>query len=323
MKTVSRKENLTYVLGADISPVLKVAQRESFMVETEDNLTDFIKSEKDLPTIQNLRPSTDYSPWKHNPLTGPVYIEGAQRGDLLVVRIEQIKPEKQGHTCIIPGFGPLTDSRLWPELGEAHTHIFKHIPGPSGTTRDGKAVYREGVVWNLNPFIGTIGVAPDFEVESSLVGQGVWGGNWDCRDIKEGTKLYLPCFHEGALLFLGDVHATQGDGEWTGVANETKAEVLLNCMVIKNKTIPYPRLEKEKSIVQLYTDKPLESAVNKAIVNLIKWLVEDYEMTPIDAYLQISTNPDFRINIYQMVDAGRLHYTVGAEFPKDYLVSKS
>ena len=89
--------------------------------------------------------------------------------------------------------------------------------------------------------------------------------------------------------------------------------------MIKNKEIPYPRIEKEESIIQLYTDKPLEAAVNKAIVNLMKWLIEDYEMSPRDAYFQIGVNPDFRINIYQMVDLGRLRYTVGAEFPKKYI----
>jgi len=322
MKTVSRAERLSYVLKADISPVLRVSEGEHFLIETEDNLTGFIKSEKDLPTLENLQPSTDYTPWKHNPLAGPVYVEGAEKGDVLVVHIEEIKPAGQGHTCIIPGYGPLAESKLWPELGEAYTHIIKHLPGPSGTTRDGKAVYREGIVWDLSPFIGTIGVTPDFEVESSLVGQGMWGGNWDCRDMKEGTELYLPCFHKGALLYVGDAHATQGDGEWTGMANETKAEVVLNCRVIKNKKIPYPRLEKEESIIQLYTDKPLEAAVNKAVVNLMKWLVEDYGMAPRDAYFQIGVNPDFRINVYQMVDVGRLHYTVGAEFPKKYLNKK-
>ncbi|MBE0477698.1 acetamidase/formamidase family protein [Candidatus Aerophobetes bacterium] len=319
MKTVSRKEKLNYVLSVDIPPVLRVAQGESFLVETEDNLGGLVRSEEDLPTPENLRPSTDYVPWKHNPLSGPIYVEGAERGDLLTVEIEKIEPAEHGHICTIPGYGPLANFSPWPELAEAYTHIIKHVPGPSGTRRDGKAIYKDNITWGLRPFIGTIGVTPDFESESSLVGQGVWGGNWDCRDIKEGTKLYLPCFHEGALLFLGDVHASQGDGEWSGMANETKAEVVLSCRVIKNKKISYPRLEKKESIIQLYTDKPLEGAVYKAIVNLMRWLVEEYGMTPRDAYFQISTNPDFKINIYQMVDVGRLHYTVGAEFPKTYL----
>ncbi len=171
----------------------------------------------------------------------------------------------------------------------------------------------------MKPFIGTIGIAPDVEVETSGLGQGVWGGNWDCRDIKEGSLVYLNCFHKGGLLHLGDVHATQGDGEWSGVANEVRAEVTLNCDVIKNKKIPYARIEKNESVISLYASKPLEDAVNKAITYLLEWLVNEYGMDPRDAYIQITINPGFRINIYQMVALGKLQYTVGAEFPKKYL----
>lgn len=258
------------------------------------------------------------TPPKRNPLCGPVYIEGVERGDLLVVNIEQIVPAEQGATWLY-GTGLFADSKKWPELGEPCVHVIKHKPGPSGTTRDGKAYYDDRIVWDMRPFIGTIGVAPDIEVVSSLTGQGKWGGNWDCRDIKEGTRLYLNCYHQGALLHVGDVHGTQGDGEFSGVANETEAEVTLSCEVIKQKKIPYARLEKKESIISLYAAKPLEEAVQTAIVNLMDWLVADYGMTPRDVYFQLSVNPDFRINIYQMVNAPGLRYTVGAEFPKQYL----
>ena len=83
--------------------------------------------------------------------------------------------------------------------------------------------------------------------------------------------------------------------------------------------IPYARIEKKESIISLYAAKPLEDAVNKAITHLLGWLVNEYGMDPRDAYIQISINPGFRINIYQMVPMGKLLYTVGAEFPKKYL----
>lgn len=318
MLRLSRGQTRNFTLSKDTPPALRVAQGESFVLETEDSSAGFVKSEKDLPTPENLRPSSEFDPPKRNPLSGPVYIEGVERGDLLVVNIEKIVPAEQGATWIY-GSGIFKDSKKWPELGEASVHIIRHKPGPSGTTRDGKAFYNDRIVWQMRPFIGTIGVAPDFEVESSLTGQGKWGGNWDCRDMKEGTKLYLNCYHEGGLLYVGDVHGTQGDGEWTGVANETEAEVTLSCTAIKQKTIPYPRLEKEESIVSLYAARPLEDAVQTAIINLMDWLVTEYGMEPRDVYFQLSVNPDFRINVYQMVKAYRLQYTVGAEFPKKYL----
>ena len=290
------------------------------MVETEDAFSGRIQSEEDLPTPENLRPFSESEPETANPLAGPIYVRGAERGDLLVIHIEKIIPAEKGVTGIKPGQGALSDSHKWSEIHRtAYTHIIRHQPGPSTTTRDGKAFYTEKISWDLKPFIGTIGVAPCIEVETSSVGQGVWGGNWDCRDIKEESLLYLNCFHEGGLLYLGDVHGSQGDGEWSGIANEIRADVTLSCEIIKNKKIPYARIEKKEFIISLYAGKPLEDAVNKTITHLLEWLVEEYGMNARDAYIQISVNPGFRINIYQMVSLGKLQYTVGAEFPKKYL----
>jgi len=128
---------------------------------------------------------------------GPVYVEGVERGDLLEVTVEQIVVDEQGLTNMQPGQGPLGDSHRWSILTQPFVHIIKHLPGPSGTTRDGKGVFNDSVTWDLQPMIGTIGVAPDREVESSSVGQGPWGGNLDVRDIKEGTRVYLNCYHGG------------------------------------------------------------------------------------------------------------------------------
>lgn len=321
-KRVSRKSDLSYTFDYKKKPVLTVEQEESFTVETEDNLTGALKSEKDIPLIENLKPYTDFEPPKYNPVSGPIYITGAEKGDLLEVSIEKVIPADIGISCIIPGFGPLSDTKRWPELGEGYTKVIKHKTGPSGTTRDGKGIFNNELEWDLSPFIGTIGVCPDFEIHSSIYGQIPCAGNWDSRDMKEGSKLYLNCYHEGALLYLGDVHASQGDLEWTGVANETKAEVTLSCKVIKNKKIPYARIEKDKSIVQLFADKPLEEAVRQAVINLMDWMIIDYKMKPRDVYVLISTNPEFRVNVYQMVKSTDLKYTVGAEIPKMYLRSK-
>ncbi|MHB8278114.1 MAG: acetamidase/formamidase family protein [Candidatus Humimicrobiaceae bacterium] len=319
MKRLSRKSEPSYTFDYSKKVVLTVEEFEDFIVETEDNLSGFIKTEKDLPILDNMKPYTDFEPRKFNPVNGPIFINGAEKGDLIILRIKKIIPSETGYTYIRSDFGPLSESSKWPELRENYTKILKHIPGPSGTTSDGKAIYNNKISWNLTPFIGTIGVCPDFEIHSSLVGQFPCGGNWDCRDIKEGSKLILNCYHKGALLYLGDVHGSQGDTEWSGVANEVKAEVNLSCEIIKNKKIPYGRIEKEESIIQLFSDKPLEDAVHQAIVNLMDWMIEDFSIKPRDAYILISTVPDFRINIYQMIRNPLFKYVVGAEFPKKYL----
>ena len=319
MQRVERRYVRYHVRG-DVPPVLRVRPGESFLVETDDFLTGSVRSADDLATEEGTLPYSRSIPPRWNPVTGPVFVEGAERGDALVVAFERIVPDARGVCCIVPGIGPLADSRRWPELGDAATIVIEHEPGPSGTTRDGMAHWGSRT-WSLNPFIGTIGVAPDHEVESSLVGQGVWGGNWDCRDLKEGSRLFLPVYHEGGLLYVGDMHGSQGDTEWCGVANEVRGEVVLSCGVLKGKRIPYPRLEKPDSIVQLYADRPLEDAVRAATTLLMEWLVEEYGFSPRDAYFLLSVASDFRINVYQMVRAGRLNYTVGAELPRYHLTA--
>ncbi|MBA7544829.1 hypothetical protein ES705_37190 [subsurface metagenome] len=103
------------------------------------------------------------------------------------------------------------------------------------------------------------------------------------------------------------------------MANEVKAEVTLSCKVIKDKKIPYARVEREESIIQLYADKPLEDAVYGAMINLFSWIVEEYGVRPKDAYIMISCIPDFRIKVYQIVKSPLHPYVVGAEIPKKYL----
>jgi len=93
----------------------------------------------------------------------------------------------------------------------------------------------------------------------------------------------------------------------------------LSCKVIKNKKIPYARIEREESIIQLFTDKPLENAVYKAVINLMSWMVEEYGARPKDAYIMISCIPEFKIKVYQMVKSPNNLYVVGAEIPKKYL----
>lgn len=314
------KEKMSYTFDYNRKPIIKVSQGESFTLSTEDNLSGLVKTEKDLPLPENLKPYSEAVPVKNNPITGPVYIDGAHKGDLLEITIEKIAPNDYGISNIIPQNGLLQNHLKWPELSKAYTKIIKHLPGPSGTTRDGIGVFNDKLKYKLAPFIGTIGVCPEFEILSSMTGQFPCCGNWDCRDIKEGSKLYLNCYHEGALLYIGDVHASQGDTELTWSANETKSEVTASCKVIKNKTIPYARIEKEDSIIQLFTDSPMENAVENAIIYLMEWIVEDYGLNPRDLYVMLSVLPEFRINVYQMVIHPLFQSVVGAEFPKKYLV---
>jgi acetamidase/formamidase len=315
MKRITREKAYSYELVPK-EPLLTVDLNEEFIVETEDANNGRIRTSEQLPIVEFL---PELRTMKFNPLAGPIYVNGVEEGDVLVVDILEIVVDNQGHTLFVPGNRPLNDSLTWAECRGPYTHIIRHLPGPSGTTSDGIGVLKEGVSWKLHPHIGTIGVVPLRPIQSgadSMYGQGPFGGNLDCRDLCKGTRLYLPVFQKGGLLYVGDVHASQADSEFYGVADETRAEVTLRCGVIKKKKIPFPRLEKENSIVQLCCGRPLEDAITQAFFWLMEWLVSDYGMERREACLHMGVNPNVRINVYQMAPIGRLLYTVGVEFPK-------
>lgn len=331
MQRIPRDLARKYAFDWRDEPLLRVKPGEAFELETFDASTGYFKTEAD-KAIPGKRPGFDKVPPLANPIAGPIYLEGAARGDVLVVTLESITVDSYSWIAIGPRRGPLGESTRWPELSSEYTtKIFKHTPGPSGTTRDGTLHFpltqpspaggegRREITWPITPFIGTIGVAPDREVTTSLDGQGEWGGNLDIRDVAVGNKIYLPIHHPGALFYLGDVHASQGDTEFTGTAAETKATVQVKLDLIKAKKIPWMRIEKPDSLVAINANRPLEVAVETATFHLMDWLIAEYGFTPTDAYCLVSTCPDFRINVYQMCKIGKLSFVAGAEIPKKYL----
>jgi acetamidase/formamidase len=319
VQRILREQARKYAFDWEDEPLLRVRCGETFEVETYDASTGYFRSPAD-KAIPARRPGFDRSPPQANPIAGPVWLEGAQRGDVLVVSVEEIVVDDYSWIAIGPRRGPLGESTRWPELSaEYTTKVFRHTPGPSGTTRDGTLHFSERLSWPITPFIGTLGVAPDREVTTSLDGQGEWGGNLDVRDVAPGNRILLPVFHPGARFYLGDVHASQGDTEFTGTAAETKATVRLTLDLIKQKVIPWMRIEKPASIISVYASRPLEVAVETATVNLMGWLIDDFGFSPTDAYCLVSTCPDFRIHVYQMCKIGKLSFVAGAELPRKYV----
>jgi acetamidase/formamidase len=319
MQKILRDDSKKYAFDWRDEPLLKVQPGESFEIETFDASTGYFQSPQDTADPAH-RPGYDQHPPLANPVGGPVWLEGAALGDTLVVDIEDILVEDYSWIAVGPSRGPLGTSTRWPELSADYlTMIFKHRPGPSGTTRDGTLQFNERISWPITPFVGTLGVAPQREVTTTIDGQGSWGGNLDIRDVAPGNRICLPVFHEGARFYLGDVHASQGDTEFTGTAAETKATVRLRLQLIKGKTVPWMRIEKPESIVSVYAYRPLEEAVQTAVFNLMDWMITEYDFTPADAYCMVSTCPDFRINVYQMVNMYKLNNVAGAEIPKQYL----
>lgn len=322
MKRVERSRNsLKYTIDHRHSPVLEVEPGEAFILETEDAPSGTYRKPEDAAHLLDAW-YLKHSPSMANPVTGPVYVRGAEPGDTLVVEIENLELDDQSVTYWRPGHKPLGDSAHWKELSTPTLAI--------GHLEQGEVVLSEAVTWEdgqvrrhplglrlpQSPFVGTIAVAPEREVATPGLGQGSWGGNMDVRDIRPGTRTLIPCYHKGALLYVGDVHACQGDTEFYGTAMEARSAVTIRCRVIKGRSRPFVRLEKEESLIALACARPLEEAVWRASIQLMEWLIEDYGCSERMAYLLLGVNPDFRVNVYQMAPIANLQYTAGAEISK-------
>jgi acetamidase/formamidase len=239
------------------------------------------------------------------------------------LEIEDIIPNERGWTGFTPDFGNLAGNAAFPELQQPYSRITRYEVGPSGTTSDGTgsfSVNRE-VRYPLKPFLGTIVTALERGIENTLVSQGPWGGNIDCRDVKKGNRVMLNTSHNGGLLFFGDAHAAQGDSEYTGLADETAADVVARCHVLEQKQIPgVLRIETPDSLVQVDSARnagSMERALNGAFIGMLRWLTEERGMDQKEAYLHFTANPGVRIHAYQFV--GPAFYVAGVEFPKEYL----
>ena len=245
-----------------------------------------------------------------NPVTGPVYVEGAQPGDTLVVTMESYRPSGWGWTANIPGFGLLTDDFPDPAL-----HIWRY--DPSGAT---PLLFGEIAQIPLAPFAGTIGVAPAAPGPHDIIPPRRTGGNMDIRDLVAGSVLRLPVEVEGALLSIGDTHAAQGDGEVCGTAVESPMEVSVRLDLEKGNAAAFPRLT--RPAVQIPREGPvdvtlgigpdLHEAARDALHGMIDLLSRRQGLKPVDAYMLCSVAGGLRIS--QLVDAP--NWTVSFHMPR-------
>jgi amidase len=255
-----------------------------------------------------------------NPLIGPFYVEGAELGDTLAVRIEDIVLNRaNAWSGVLPHFGALTEeapgkyfllnSPLKERLFKWELNLERNV---GILTLSGSRL--KVVEIPLHPFLGCIGVAPRFgRVEPALM-PGEYGGNMDCVETRKGSTVYLPVFVRGAYLAFGDVHAAQGDGEICGIALETTAEAKIRIQVVKGKSIEWPRIEDEEWIMVAGSARPLMDAFKIAHYELLNWLVTDFGFEKAEGFQLLSQVGRCRIG--NVVDP---FYTVVAKFPKKFL----
>ncbi|MCL5025893.1 MAG: acetamidase/formamidase family protein [Chloroflexi bacterium] len=298
MQTIQRHQ-FSSVLDRRDAPVATVDSGETIVVETEDAQNGYYRVPGSLqPDRLALRPADVY------PVSGPIFVRGAEPGDTLAVRVDDIQVDEQGITVGRAGGGLLGD---W--MRESRGMLIPVV--------DGVAHFGGRVKIPVRPMIGKMGTAPPLEcIRSSTPGP--HGGNMDVVDIRAGSTLYLPVYVPGGLLYAGDVHAVMGDGEVCGTGVEIRARLTLTLTVRKGRpaSMSWPRLETADDIMVIAADKPAEAAARLACKDMVLWMEEEYGFGRAEAYLLFSLVGDLRI--CQLVNP---LYTVRAVMPKRYLVS--
>ncbi|CDX23027.1 Acetamidase/Formamidase [Mesorhizobium plurifarium] len=247
-----------------------------------------------------------------NPVTGPIFVEGAEPGDALKVTIEMFKPSGFGWTANIPGFGLLADDFKEPALA-----IWKYDAASLEPALFGKSARVP-----LKPFAGTIGNAPGEKGHHSVVPPRRVGGNLDIRDLAAGTTLYLPVEVAGALFSVGDTHAAQGDGEVCGTAIESPMDVVLKLDLVKDARLKTPRFTTPGPVTRHLDAKGYEvttgigpdlmTGAREAVSQMVDLLSARYKLDPVEAYMLVSVCGDLRIS--EIVDMP--NWVVSFYFPR-------
>ena len=255
-----------------------------------------------------------------NPLTGPFYIEGAQPGDTLAVKLLDLQVDgDQGVGAFAPGFGALNSTNYTPMLNPELSEKIWFFPIDHA---DNTATFRAldsdfSVKIPLHPFFGCIGVAPAGGEARSSVVPAEFGGNMDAPEVSAGNTLYLPVNVAGALLYMGDGHAAMGDGEVAGTAIEVPLHARISVDLIKGQKINWPRFENDHAIMTVGAYRPLDDALRIAFTELVGWIHNDYGLSNADAYELLSQVG--KTHVDEMVDP---NYVVVASIEKKYLPAK-
>lgn len=211
-----------------------------------------------------------------NPMNGPIFVEGAEPGDSLKVEILAMLPTREtGFTRSVVASNVVDPQDVW-ALPASHRVIWQ-IDREALTARLAEPVAGlESLILPLSPMIGCFGVAPSFGQAISTATSGEFGGNMDYRLLGPGATVWFPVSARGALFFLGDCHAVQGDGEIVGTGIETTFDVTVRLSVEKKKTIIWPRGETADDIFAIGNARPLDQALQHATSEMLRWLGADY-----------------------------------------------
>ncbi len=299
--TTHRFEPTTYhnVLGT-LPPALTIASGDTVITETID-------------AGGFDRQGTKRAPGP-NPMNGPIAVEGAEPGDALKVEIVRMTPvSTRGWTRAVVAANVVDPEfvRTLPPRDPANWVIDRQALTTRLETPPAALDY---LTLPLEPMIGCFGVAPDLGQAISTATSGEHGGNMDYRLFAPGTTVWFPVLQPGALFFLGDCHATQGDGEIVGTGIETCFEVEVRLTVEKARAITWPRGETEDDIFTVGNARPLDQALQHATTEMLRWLQQDFGLDTAAASHLLGQVVRYEVgNVYDPA------YTMVCKIPKKWL----
>jgi amidase len=248
-----------------------------------------------------------------NPQTGPFYVEQALPGDTLVVRLERVRLNRDsassGNSIMRNALEPWALQDLkWTQGFNSRWKLDRE----AGIARLEEPTEKlRSFSVPLQPMLGCVAVAPQGDWSIRTTDSGRFGGNMDYNQIKEGTTVYLPVYHPGALLFVGDGHAAQGDGELTGDALETSMDIEMTVDLIPGKQFGHPLAENATHLISIGIGGSLDQALQMATSGMMRWLDRDYKLTPSEAAMVMG----FAIQ-YDVVDLVGTQVSIAAKLPK-------
>jgi acetamidase/formamidase len=303
---VPKHDELAYTFGG-VAPRYRVKPGTRIVSWTEDCFDGVVRTTADLP-------SKVMAPGHDNPQTGPFFVEGAEPGDTLAIRIVRLAPARTWAVSAFgPGFGALvgTDrtAMLGPEFPET---VWRYeVDAKKGMARTTSGDGKQAWEVPLAPFLGCLGVAPSMGEARSTIVPGTFGGNMDCPEVRAGNTVYLGVNVPGGLLSFGDGHYAMGDGEIMGAAVEGAMDVEIVVDLVKGKATPVPRIENADEVMFVGSGRPLEDAARMAFKAMVGWVREATGLTELDAYQFVSQFA--KAPIVQLVDP---EYTVLVKIEK-------
>ncbi len=233
-----------------------------------------------------------------NPETGPFYIDTAMPGDTLVVHLTRVRLNRDwaiSDDGIVPRG---LDTDLAVKLKDAGKSVRWHLDTAHGVaTLEKPSEHLAHYSVPLRPMLGCVATAPPLVAAAPGTGDsGAFGGNMDFNEVVEGATIYLPVRTPGALLYVGDGHAAQGDGELTGDALETSMDLEFTVDVIPGKRVPGPRVESAAHIMAVGLDGSIDDAFRDATANMAAWLEEKYALTPTEVAEVLGTSAEYKVS---------------------------